>query len=104
MSAMMDPIPNRIRGFFGLPCRFPATPSILARRCIQVYDPTRFFGVCGVPKNFFRVFPARQGKIEAALPGPVPPLWRRDDHRLGSYGPIPARIVAAQPAPLARKA
>jgi hypothetical protein len=37
---------------FGLPCRFPAKPSIFARRRAQVYDRTRFFGMAGAPKNF----------------------------------------------------
>jgi hypothetical protein len=53
---------------FGFPCRFPATPSIPAVVTTQVYDRTRFFGMGGVPKNFFPGFPARQGKGEAVSP------------------------------------
>src|SRR5271169_7204782 len=61
-----------IRGFFGLPCRFPATPSILAVVMTQVYDCTRFFGT-GEPRKFFsRVFPARQGTGEALAVAPLP--------------------------------
>jgi mRNA interferase YafQ len=37
----------------GLPCRFPASPSILAGRRTQVYDYTRFFGHRGSSEKFF---------------------------------------------------
>ena len=53
----------RIRpGHSGLPCRFPATPSILPGRRTQVYDRTRFFGVGEAQKNFFPEFSLPAGK------------------------------------------
>jgi hypothetical protein len=38
--------------FLGLPCRFPAKPSIFAERFAQVYDNTRVFGSEETQKNF----------------------------------------------------
>src|SRR5215472_6263652 len=49
---------------FGFPCRFPARLSILAERRAQVYDPTRFFGARGTPKNFYPEFSRAAGKME----------------------------------------
>src|SRR6516162_7835212 len=67
-----------IRGFFRLPCRFPAKPSILPEYRAQVYDPTRFSGAGGSSEIFFTLsFPARQGTEEAALACRLPPLWCR---------------------------
>ena len=54
-------------GSFGLPCRFPATPSIFAAVMTQVYDRTRFFGWGESEKFFSRIFPARQGTGEAGI-------------------------------------
>ena len=39
------------RTVFGLPCRFPATPSILGECRVQVYEITRFSGTVGSPKK-----------------------------------------------------
>ena len=61
-------MPNGDPRIFGLPCRFPATPSILAAVITQVYDRTRFFGMGEPRKVFSRVFPARQGRGEAVSP------------------------------------
>src|ERR1700741_234223 len=54
---------------FGLPCRFPAGPSIVAEGHGQVYDPTRFSAGGGPPKKFSLSFPARQG---TGVAGPTP--------------------------------
>jgi hypothetical protein len=59
-------VPHGDRRIFGLPCRFPAKPSIFAVSRYQAYDRMRFFGMEGDAKNFTRVFPARQGIGEAA--------------------------------------
>jgi hypothetical protein len=37
---------------FGLPCRFPAKPSIVAGRRVQDYDRKRFFGAGESPEKF----------------------------------------------------
>src|SRR5271165_4709841 len=88
---------------FGLPCRFPATPSIFALCRGQAYDRTRFFGMGGAAKIFLPGFSLcgreREGR---RYPARLPLLWRRG-HRLGSHGPITPRIVAVQPAPLRRR-
>jgi len=41
---------------FGLPCRFPATPSIFAENRDQAFDRTQFFDMEGVPKKFLPGF------------------------------------------------
>jgi hypothetical protein len=46
-------MPNGDPRVFGLPCHFPATPSIVAERSAQVYDRTGFFGAGEAPKIFF---------------------------------------------------
>src|SRR6516162_3568604 len=55
-------MPNGDPMFFGLPCRFPARPSILVGRCAQVYDRTRFFGAGEFRKNFYPEFSRAAGK------------------------------------------
>jgi hypothetical protein len=57
----------------GLPCRFPATPSILAGRRTQVYDCKRFFGARGARKNFYPEFSRAAGKDRG---GPTRPAFR----------------------------
>ena len=46
-------VPNGAPGFSGLPCRFPATPSIVAEWRGQVYDPARFFRAERAAIEFF---------------------------------------------------
>jgi hypothetical protein len=45
-------LPNGDPRVFGLPCRFPARPSILALCGDQVFDHHRFFGAMGATENF----------------------------------------------------
>jgi hypothetical protein len=54
---------NRDRRIFGLPCRFPAKPTIFAVCGGQAYDRTGFFSIGeAAKKNYSRVFPVRQGR------------------------------------------
>jgi len=64
------------RTVFGLPCRFPAKPPIVAERRVQVYDRKRFFGAEGTPKNFF--------------PGVFPRGRERERRGYSSAGSLPA--------------
>jgi hypothetical protein len=67
-------MPNGDRRVFGLPCRFPARPSILADCCVQVHDFMRLFGARGAPKNFYPEFSRAAGNKRggATLPGSRP--------------------------------
>ena len=47
---------------FGLPCCFPAAPSIRPEDRVQGFDQKRLFGVGQAPKNFFPEFPGAAGK------------------------------------------
>jgi hypothetical protein len=46
-------MPNGDQTVLGLPCRFPATPSILAEFRAQLFDRTQFFDVGRAQKKFF---------------------------------------------------
>jgi hypothetical protein len=50
---------------FGLPCRFPARPSILFKYHDQAIDPTPFSVMGTGRKNFFPGFPYAAGKRRA---------------------------------------
>jgi len=54
-------MPNGDRTVLGLPCRFPAKPSIFTVCCAQVFDHTRFFGLGEPRKNFYPGFPCAAG-------------------------------------------
>jgi hypothetical protein len=47
------PMANRDLMVFGLPCRFPAAPSIRPERRVQDFDNKRLFGAGGAGKKFF---------------------------------------------------
>jgi len=47
------PIPTDDPTVFGLPCRFPAAPSIRPESCAQGIDQERLFDAGRTPKKFF---------------------------------------------------
>jgi hypothetical protein len=51
--------------FFGLPCRFPATPAIFAVCGGQAYDYMGFFAIGEAAKKLFPGFPCVAGKGKA---------------------------------------
>jgi hypothetical protein len=53
---------NRDRRIFGLPCRFPAKPTIFAVCGGQAYDRTGFFSIGKPRKKLFPGFPCAAGK------------------------------------------
>jgi hypothetical protein len=55
-------MPNGDPTIFGLPCRFPATPSIRPEDRVQGFDQKGLFGVGQARKFFSLSFPERQGK------------------------------------------
>jgi hypothetical protein len=61
-------VPHGDRRIFGLPCRFPAKPSIFAVSCYQAYDRMRFFGMEGDAKNFLPGFFPRGREPERRRP------------------------------------
>jgi hypothetical protein len=54
-------VPHGDRRIFGLPCRFPAKPSIFAVSRYQAYDRMRFFGMEGDAKKFYPGFSRAAG-------------------------------------------
>src|ERR1700746_1183111 len=79
MLAMFGPILNPTRGFWGFPAgSLPRLRSL--QGVVPKYMIASDFLARGEPEKIFTLsFPARQGKIEAALPGRVSGLWRGCD-------------------------
>src|SRR6516162_9253803 len=63
-------MPNRDRRIFGLPCRFPARPTIFAVGGRQAYDRTGFFSIGGATKKILPGFSlcGREGRGRVARP------------------------------------
>src|SRR6516165_7337986 len=63
-------MPNRDRRIFGLPCRFPARPTIFAVGGRHAYDHTGFFSIGGATKKILPGFSlcGREGRGRVARP------------------------------------
>jgi hypothetical protein len=58
-NCQLSVVATRAKAF---PCRYPATPLILAERRDQAHDFSGFFVAGTVPENFFPCFPCAAGK------------------------------------------
>jgi hypothetical protein len=69
---------NRDRGIFGLPCRFPAKPTIFAVCGGQAYDRTGFFSIGEAAKKIIPGFSLCGSEGErAGSPGQRDAAWCR---------------------------